>query len=285
MYMDFRIVLSWKAITEALAEEDYDPKIGNDDGATGSQFVSEPFMFIVHERTTDTVLSFIDEHRPRYGPSTCEHFVSFHGGSSISFHQVSILLLSLQMIADRILIDSSVLLKLKAHLVQIVGFGDISVTSSPSGHSFHIRFGEVSEIPELSLPCVHGLLPVLDAYHTVDLPHFSMVGANEQDERPLSLLVGSVFVDVALAIFCTVRQLLTLPVLTSKAILETLCVIIYKHDFESQALRHLQQTLRRAVLRALDIMSQDINYELRQLALSVVQAFIKRWHSFMGSVV
>jgi hypothetical protein len=200
-------------------------------------------------------------------------------------HQVSILLLSLQMITDGIMIDSSVLLKLKAHLVQIIGFGDILVTSSPSRHSLHVQFGEVPEIPELSLPCIHGLLSVLDAYHTVDLSHFSMVGANEQDERPLSLLIGSVFVDVSLVIFCTIRQLSALPVLASKALLETLCVIIYKHDFESQALRHLQQSLRRAVLRALDIMSQDISYELRQLALSVVQAFIKRCHPFMGSVV
>jgi hypothetical protein len=199
--------------------------------------------------------------------------------------QVSMLLLSLQMITDGIVIDSSLLLKLKVHLVRIIGFGDISVMSSLSGHTFHIQFGEVSEIPEWSLPCVHGLLPVLDAYHTVDLPHFAMVGANEQDERPLSLLVGSVFVDVVLAMFCTIPDLTTLPVLALKALLETLCVIIYKHDFESRALRHLQQALRRAVLRALDILSQDISYELRQLALSVIQAFIKRWHTFMGSIV
>jgi len=195
------------------------------------------------------------------------------------------LLLSLQMIADGITIDSSLLLKLKVHLVRIIGFDDISVEPSPSGHSFHVQFGEVSEIPELSLPCVHDLLPVLDAYHAVDLPQFAMVGSIEQDERPLSLLVGSVFVDVALAIFCTVRDLSALPVLALKALLETLCVIIYKYDFESRPLRHLQQTLRRAVLRALDVLSQDISYELRQLALSVIQAFTKRWHTFMGSIV
>jgi hypothetical protein len=201
------------------------------------------------------------------------------------FQQVSMLLLSLQMITDGIVIDGSSLLQLKVHLVRIIGFGDISVTSSPSGHSFHIQFGEVSDIPELSLPCMHYLLAVLDAYHTVDLPYFAIIGANEQDERLLSLLVGSVFVDVALAIFCTVRDLSGLPVLALKALLEALRVIIYKHDFESRALRHLQQSLRRAVLRALDILSQDVSYELRQLALSVVQAFIKRWHTFMGSIV
>ena len=199
--------------------------------------------------------------------------------------QVSVLLLSLQMIADRIAIDGFLLLKLKIHLVRIIGFSDISVTCSPSGQSFYIQFGKVSEIPQLSFPCVHGLLLVLDAHHTVDLPHFAMVGANEQDEKPLSLLVGSVFVDIALTMFCTIRDLSALPVLILKTLLEALCVIIYKHDFESRGLRHLQQALRRAVLRALDILSQDISYELRQLALSVVQAFIKRWATFMGSIV
>ena len=199
--------------------------------------------------------------------------------------QVSVLLLSLQMITDGIAIDSFLLLKLKVHLARIIGFSDISVTSSPSGQTPHIQFGEVFQIPELSLPCVHSLLPVLDACHSVELPHFAMVGANEPDEKPLSLLVGSVFVDMALTMFCTIRDLTALPVLTLKALLETLCVIIYKHDFESQGLRHLQQALRRAVLRALDILSQDISYEMRQLALAVIQAFIKRWHTFMGSIV
>jgi hypothetical protein len=189
------------------------------------------------------------------------------------------------MITDGIMIDGSSLLKLKVYLVQIIGFGDISVTSSPSGQSFHVQFEGVSEMSELSLPCIPYLLAVLDACHMVDLPYFAVVGSNEQDERPLSLLVGSVFVDVALAIFCTARDLSDLPVLGLKALLESLRVIIYKHDFEIPAFRHLQQPLRRAVLRALDILSQDVSYELRQLALSVVQAFVNRWHTFMGSIV
>lgn len=189
------------------------------------------------------------------------------------------------MIADGLVIDSFFLLKLKVHLVRIIGFNGISVISSPSGHSFYVRFGEVYEISEQALPCVHDLQLVLDAYHTVDLPRFALVGENEEDETSLSLLVGSVFVDVALLMFCTLRDLLALPVLTVKALLEILCVIIYKHDFASQAFMHLQPILRRAISRVLDVLSQDISYELCQLALSVIQAFIKRWHSFMGSIV
>lgn len=189
------------------------------------------------------------------------------------------------MIADGVAIDNFTLLKLKIHLVQVAGFNGISAIPSQGGHSFYVQFGEAKEIPELALPCISSLLPVLDAYHHIDLSPSAMAGANGHDDRPLSVLVGSIFVDVLLALFCTVRDLSSLPLLTLKSMLETLCVVIYKHDFESRALRHLQQTLRRAVLRALDVLSQDTSYEIRQLALSVTQAFIKRWHGFMGSII
>lgn len=199
--------------------------------------------------------------------------------------KVSTLLLGLQMIADGIIIDSFTLLKIKVHLVQVIGFNDVSVVPSQSGHSFQVQFGEVHEIPQIALPCVNQLLLVLDAYHSVDLAPAAMAGANELDERPIPLLVGSIFVDMFLAMFCTVKDLTALPVSVSKSMLETLCVVIYKHDFESRALRHLQQTLRRAVARGLDILSEDIGYDLCQLVLSVTQAFVNRWHTFMGSII
>lgn len=186
------------------------------------------------------------------------------------------------MVADGIATDSTILMKLKIHLAQVVGLSDPSTSSS---HLFHIQIEEAKEIPEAALPCISALLPVLDAYHHIEVPVSAMASLNEHDGRLLTVLVGSVFVDVSLSIFCTVREFSALPLMSLKRILETLCVIIYKHDFESRALRHLQQTLRRAVLRAIDLLAQDTSYEIRQLALSVVQAFIKKWHSFMGSVV
>lgn len=189
------------------------------------------------------------------------------------------------MIADGITVDSLTLLKLKAHLVRVFGFKDVSVVPSPDGHAFHVRFGEAPEIPELALPCVKGLMSVLDAHYSVDLTPSTMGVGHGQDEKQSSLLVGSVFVDVSLAMFCTVRDLSALPVLIVKNMLEALCIIIYKHDLASHTLMHLQQNLRRAVVRALELLVQDVGYELRQLALSAVQAFIKRWHSFMGSII
>jgi hypothetical protein len=194
------------------------------------------------------------------------------------------LLLSLQMIADGIAIDNFTLLKIKAHLVQVIGFNDVTVVPAPSGHTFYVRFGEVREIPQLAFPCISELLSVLDAHHPVNLAPSAM-GSHTEDGHSSPLLVGSIFVDVSLGMFCTVRDFSSLPVLTAKSMLEALVIIIYKHDFESRTLKHLQQNLRRAVMRALELLLQDISYELRQLALSITQAFIKRWHSFMGSLL
>lgn len=199
--------------------------------------------------------------------------------------QVSILLLSLQMIADGIAIDSYSLLRIKVHLAQVTGFRDVTVMPSQSGQSFQIHIGDIGEIPEIALPCINQLLRVFDAPHPIQLNPWTMVGRQAQDERVVSILVGSVFVDMFLVMFCSVKDSLSLPLLTFKSMLETLCVIIYKHDFESTALKHLQKTLRHAVLQVLNILSEDISYDLRQLALSITQAFIKRWPTFMGSTV
>ncbi|KAF9464728.1 hypothetical protein BDZ94DRAFT_1255766 [Collybia nuda] len=250
-------VLSWDAIVEALVEDEYEKNGNGDHSSTNISFNGVPV----------------------------NNKVQTGADPDMATLRISLLLLSFQMIADGIAVDSFTLLKLKIHLVQVAGFGGVSAIPSQGGHSFYIQFGEAKEIPDLALPCISSLLPVLDAYHYINLSPSNMAGANEHDDRPSPVLVGSIFVDVLLTLFCTVRDLPSLPPLTLKIMLETLCVIIYKHDFESRPLRHLQQLLRRAVLRAQDVLAQDASFEIRQLALSATQAFIKRWHGFMGSII
>lgn len=188
------------------------------------------------------------------------------------------------MIADGVAIDFHTLLRIKEHLVRVLGFDNISLTPSVSGQTFFVEFGEAKEIPAVALPCVNELLLVLDAHYPLDLASLGL-GLQGQDGTPAPLLVGSPYVDVSLRLFCTVVDLTLLPVLTLKALLETLSIIVYKHDFEKTLLRPLQQTLRRAVTRALELLLKDINFECRQQALSVVQAYIKRWHNSMGSFI
>ncbi|KAG6814363.1 hypothetical protein H0H92_010949 [Tricholoma furcatifolium] len=199
--------------------------------------------------------------------------------------RVSTMSLSLQMIADGIEIDSFRLLKIKNHLVEVVGFRDVLTAPTYNGQWFQVHFGELSDITDIALPCVNQFLAVMDASHTVEVSPSVMVGANDADERPVTILVGSIFIDAFLSIICMGKDLASLPIMTFKNLLETLCIVIYKHDFESPVLRHLQSRLRLAVTRSLDCLALDISYDVRQLALSVVQAYVKRWHSVMGSFI
>lgn len=188
------------------------------------------------------------------------------------------------MVADGIPIDAFTLMKIKAQVVQMAGFEQVSFLSSCNSQLFRIQFGEIPVIEEIAIPCIDALTSVLDSHHVLDLPG-SVLGPMYDEDRPSRFLVGVVFIDVTLTILSSIRELSTLPVLTTKSILEGLYIIIHKYDLEQKVLVHLQPSMRRAVLRILEFINQDISFEIRQLALSVAQAFLKRCHSFMGSVI
>lgn len=187
------------------------------------------------------------------------------------------------MIADGVAIDDFSLLKIKFHLVQALGFPNTASVPSFDGQTFRVDFGDVKQIPEVAFPCVNELLSILDSHHTSKVAHD--IVPSVQDGKPPPLLVGSMFVDVSLNMFCNVEELSSFPALTLKSMTEALGVVVYKHDVEHRELKHLQQLLRRAVLRALDFLLLDIAYEIRQVILSVIQAFIKRWSSIAGAVL
>jgi hypothetical protein len=189
------------------------------------------------------------------------------------------------MIEDRIHIDTFSLLKVKFHLAQVIGFHDVSIVPASSGHAFHVRLGNLVDITEQSIPCVNQLSKVLDACHPFDLAPSAVGGPYVEDDTPFSLHVGAIFVDVSLAILSQASNLLSSPILTIKSLLESLMIVIYKHDLDSKPLKHLHGALMRAVRRAMDFVSLDISYEIRQLALSVVQAYVKRWPTLRSAFV
>ncbi|KAJ7063344.1 hypothetical protein C8F01DRAFT_1132647 [Mycena amicta] len=234
-------VLSWDALIEALSEED------DDANHTATAAVSAHLSLDeVGVQSTNT-------------------------DPNMAILRGSLLLLSLQMIADGIPIDSFAMQKIKAALVKALGFAEVTVTPSLTGPGIDVYFGDAHAVPDASLPCLNELLSVLDSPHLIT-----------SDER--SYLVGSTLVDVTFNLFCT-GELHLLPILTLKSLVESLGVIIYKHDFEQKNMKHLQPTLRRAVLRALDLMLEDVSYEIPQLALSATQAFIKRWPAYIGTIL
>ncbi|KAF7323012.1 hypothetical protein HMN09_00080900 [Mycena chlorophos] len=241
-------VLSWDVLVDALSEEEDD----------------------INQTATGPMTA----HLSLYGLSSSRDEVGVQSSNTdpnLAILRGSLLLLSLQMIADGIAIDSFTLQKIKAALVKAIGFSEVTVTPSVTGQGIDVYFGDAQGVPDASLPCLNELLSVLDSPHVI---------ASEQH----SYLVGSRLADVALNLFCT-GELQLLPTLTLKSLVESLGVIIYKHDFEGRHLKHLQPTLRKAVLRALDLMLEDVSYEIRQLALSATQAFVKRWPAFIGTIL
>lgn len=187
------------------------------------------------------------------------------------------------MLADGIEIDSFSLMKLKIELVQIAEFNRISVVPTQSRQTFRLLFGEIGEIPEDVYPCIEELVHVVDAAYYLKVPR-SALGINDNNEDELALvLIGSVFLDVILCILGTLQKFSSLPVLTLKRLLEALYIMIHKYDFGDDPFQHLQQPLRKAIIRAVEIISLDVSYELRQLSLSIAQVAIKKCHPFLGA--
>ncbi|KAH7926319.1 hypothetical protein BV22DRAFT_1063234 [Leucogyrophana mollusca] len=255
-------VISWDTIIETLLEDDYMQNNGaNDDGPAAA-------------------------HLAMYGLTS--HDDSDHNADSdpdLSLLRTSIMLLALRMVSSGIEIDLFSFLKLKFHLVKIIGFSDIALVPAHHGRTFHIHFDNLTTIPEQALPCVNELPKVLDAPHPFELPPSAVNGPLADDDRPCSVLVGTLLVDVSLAVFCSIDDPFAFPVLTVKALLESVMAVIYKHDFDTAALKHMDGMLRKALRKTMDFLLLDISYELRQIALTVIQTYIRRWTAISGSLV
>jgi hypothetical protein len=197
--------------------------------------------------------------------------------------QISILFLSLKMIGSGISIDLPTLLKLKRHLVRILGFSNISTVRVPGSQLLRVAFDHTRTTTHDASPCMDELLTVLDASHPFSLVASAMTESFPPSDAPASLLIGSIFVDIPLALITGSEDLLGLPILTTKRLIECLLIVMYKHDIESLPLRHLQGHLRRAVRRILNLVPTKLGYELRQLALTVAQTYVKLWPNTAGS--
>jgi hypothetical protein len=176
------------------------------------------------------------------------------------------ILLSLRMIADLVPIDVRSLKKIKRCLVRLVGFHD----PPPA-------YGELQRIPELAYPCIGAMVRVLDAYHPFELAPSDMDRPGMDEEPASTVLAGSIFIDLVLALFWEVKDFIMLPSMVLKQLLECLVIIIYKHDLDSKTLIHLRSSVHRAVKCVLALVISDHSYQIRQLALTVCHEFIKRF--------
>lgn len=189
------------------------------------------------------------------------------------------------MIGSGISIDLPTLLRLKKHLVQILGFYNVSTVRVPGSQLLRVEFDHTRTTARDTSACIDELLTVLDASHPFSLVSSAMTESLPPSDAPVSLLIGSIFVDIPFALITGSEDFLGLPILTAKRLIECLLIVMYKHDMESLPLRHLQGNLRRAVRRVLNLVPTKLSYELRQLALTVAQTYVKLWPNLAGGFV
>ncbi|KAI8998560.1 hypothetical protein BD414DRAFT_519687 [Trametes punicea] len=242
-------LLSWDVILETLLEGEFIQRNGDDEDGPMSAHLS---MYGLPSANRDTM---------RVDPEL-QHL------------QHSLLSLALRMLADGISIEINSLLKLKEHLARALGFAEAAMVTAGTGNAYYTAH-----------PCLNELMLVLDAAVPYDLAPAALSGRYAVDDSLSSLLIGSIFVDLFLETFIQCPDLEPLPPVTLKNMLKSLMIVIYKHDFDSRALRPFQTQLRRAVKQAQELLLMDLSYDIRQLVLTCCHAFIKRWPNVTGNFV
>ncbi|KAG2034905.1 hypothetical protein BDR03DRAFT_900655 [Suillus americanus] len=254
-------MFSWNTVIETLLEYDYLQHNSNDEDGPAAA------------------------HLEMYGLKTQNDAHPRDLDPEIHSIQLSIALLGLRMMKNGVEIDLTSCLKFKLYLAKMVGFSEAQLVSAFNGRAFSIHLDGFNGIPQQSLPCVNEFARVLDAPHPFDLPPSLMNSPFTEDDRPCRVLIGSIWTDVVLGAFCAIDEPLELPALTLKSLLEALMAMIYKHDFDSPALRHLDVLLRKALKKTLDLLLIDLSYDLRQVALFVIETCIKRGSAISGALV
>ncbi|EMD38403.1 hypothetical protein CERSUDRAFT_113558 [Gelatoporia subvermispora B] len=252
-------LLSWDSVIEALLENDY-VQTNDEDGPAAAHLS----MYGLSSKSTRKSALIADD--------------------NLSILRASLLSLAIHMISDGVPIDSTSLLKLKEHVARTLGFQ--SVLREPStGHGFYITFSDLEHATDCVNACLNDMITLLDSSQPHDIAPSTMGGPYVEDDTPYPMLIGSTFVDVILEFCTSTENLESLSSIALKNLLKLLIIMLYKHDFESKPIRHLQMSLRKTCRRVLDLLLCNVSYDVRQLVFSVSQSFIKRWPMMTGSFI
>lgn len=182
------------------------------------------------------------------------------------------------MIADGIPVDLFSLLKIKLQLAVLLGFSSANLVPAANGQSFYVNYGEMTRLRSSALPCLSGLMMLLDSRKPFQLPTSAMTVTNPEDDITTSALVGSAFLDIFLHTIIYAGESPTeFPNSQLKILLQSAVIVIYKHDLESPPLRHLRDLLRRVIRVLSAILPENVGHEIKQLALTGILAFRNRW--------
>ncbi|KZV90247.1 hypothetical protein EXIGLDRAFT_720571 [Exidia glandulosa HHB12029] len=199
--------------------------------------------------------------------------------------RIILMTLAFQMVANGIPITVPSLLKLKMHLARILGFTNVELAVAALGHDYHVTFGSLHQLPETAFPCINPMLKVLDAAERIRYPLSAMGVASETDPL-MEGLVGEFFADIALRVLSNATNLAQLPYVVQRGLIESLIVIIHKHDVEAnRALKALQGDIRSAVRAVTDLILLDASYEIRYIALTAALVFLKRYPKLCAKII
>ncbi|KAG8954643.1 hypothetical protein FRC04_011076 [Tulasnella sp. 424] len=188
--------------------------------------------------------------------------------------RVALLDLSLQLVGNGVPADIEVLLIIKVHVAQALGFPSAQLSPSPEGARY-VRLGSFYGLQTVSFVLLSGLVKALDSTTTAPLPPSAMTNSSSDDSRK-DPYVGAVFIDIALMLAVT-ADFANLPYLASRAVLDALLISIYKYDITRPALAHLNEQILNAIGKITHTVNMDISYDLRSAALTIAQAFLKKW--------
>ena len=152
--------------------------------------------------------------------------------------QVSLVVLSLQLLASGFKVDLADLLKIKLILAKVLGFATASLKPTANGQAFHVHFEDPHMIHAVSFTCINPLMRVLDASHTISLSP-SLMGVS-WNEPPVPGLVGDVFVDLVAKLWDNVANMQQLPYSVLRGLLESMVLVIVKVGAFANV-RHLVQ--------------------------------------------
>ncbi|KZT61428.1 hypothetical protein CALCODRAFT_9999 [Calocera cornea HHB12733] len=199
--------------------------------------------------------------------------------------QAMLVSLALNLVAHGVVIQALDLLKVKVFLARQLGFSKAVLRIAGDG-TCHVAPGPVSvpEPPEQGLACLAATKRVLDASTKISVSP-SILGVNLPPDAAVPCLIGAPLVDLVLIVLRATQDLATMSHLVLRSWLESLIIIILKHDMRSPVLKHLDTDLKTAVARTTEILTSNAPYDNRQLALTVNQCYVKKFGGEGGAIL
>ncbi|GJJ12125.1 hypothetical protein Clacol_006366 [Clathrus columnatus] len=186
----------------------------------------------------------------------------------------SLVMLSLQMITNKIGISLESLVHVKFITVRFLGFSSARRIPTPNGQLFYVQLGEIDKLDDYACGIIQPLLRLLDASYKLRLPA-SLLGHWNQDLG--DALLGTLFVDSIAKIWEFPQIVQGLPYVSVRGLLESLLVIVVKHDIGSNVLKHLDEAICTSIKAVADLIFLNSNYDIRQLCFAVLSMFLQTY--------